>query len=146
MSDSLIPSFFYEWCERIAQVAHQIWAMWANCSGCSPKMSGHERFAQFAHQKGATMSKSLRLLTKSEGMSESLICWFFRRKRAIRSENRWANSKPWKNPYFYTDFGSVNVHSWQKAHRKATAKKEIVFYVVWNNLSMHFVTEVRSQL
>ena len=35
-SKSLISS---ERCERIAQVAHQKWAMWANCSGRSPKMS-----------------------------------------------------------------------------------------------------------
>ena len=66
MSESLISSFLvsdvskllrsltkYERCERIAQVAHQKWAtksnslrslrgnvrLWANCSGCSPKMS-----------------------------------------------------------------------------------------------------------
>ena len=66
MSDSLIPSFLVsnvskllrsltknERCERIAQVAHQKWVtmsdllrslrgnerLWANCSGCSPKMS-----------------------------------------------------------------------------------------------------------
>ena len=31
--------FFGERCEWIAQVAHQKWAMWANRSGCSPKMS-----------------------------------------------------------------------------------------------------------
>ena len=30
---------FGEWCERIAQVAYQKWAMWANHSGRSPKMS-----------------------------------------------------------------------------------------------------------
>ena len=47
--------FFGERCERLAQVAHQTWAMWANysghspnmsewanCSGRSPKMSAHE--------------------------------------------------------------------------------------------------------
>ena len=66
MSDSLIPSFLMsdvseslrsltknERCERIAQVTHQKWVTmsdllrsltknewpWANCSGCSPKMS-----------------------------------------------------------------------------------------------------------
>ena len=55
-----------ERCERIAQVAHQKWAMWANRSGCSPKMSDHERLAQVAHQKWATLSKSLRSLTKNE--------------------------------------------------------------------------------
>ena len=30
---------FGERCERIAQVSHQKWAMWANRSGRSPKMS-----------------------------------------------------------------------------------------------------------
>ena len=45
--------FFNEWCEWIAQVAHQKWAMWANCSSRSPKMSDHERLAQVAHQKWA---------------------------------------------------------------------------------------------
>ena len=36
-------------------------------------MSDFERFAQFAHQKWATMSESLRSLTKNERMSESLV-------------------------------------------------------------------------
>ena len=71
---------FGEHCERIAQVAHQKWAMWENrsgrspkmsnvseslrsltknerpweiCSGRSPKMSDHERITQVAHQKWA---------------------------------------------------------------------------------------------
>ena len=73
MSDLLIP-IFGEWCEGIAQVAYQKWA---------------------------TMSELLRSLTKNERMSqslvylsESLICSFFRKKRAIRSENPWANSQP----------------------------------------------------
>ena len=35
-------------------------------------MSNHEQFAQVAHQNWATMSESLRLLTKNEQMSESL--------------------------------------------------------------------------
>ena len=50
------------------------------------------------------VSELLRSLTKNEQMSEllvvlseSLIHSFFRKKRAIRSENRWANSQPWKN-------------------------------------------------
>ena len=33
-------------CEGMAQVAHQKWAI---CSGCSQKMSNHERIAQVAH-------------------------------------------------------------------------------------------------
>ena len=51
--------FFGERYEWIAQVAHQKWAMWANRSGCSPKMSD--------------VSESLRSLTKNEQMSELLI-------------------------------------------------------------------------
>ena len=43
---------FGEWCERIAQVAHQKWAMWENRSGCPPKISD--------------VSESLRLPTKNE--------------------------------------------------------------------------------
>ena len=46
---------------------------WAICSGFSPKMSDVEQFAQVAHQKWATMSESLRSLTKNERMSESLV-------------------------------------------------------------------------
>ena len=38
------------------------------------------------------MSKSLRLLTKNERISESLS--FLSKKRAIHSENRWANFQP----------------------------------------------------
>ena len=56
MSDSLIPSFW--------------WAMWANRWGRSPKMSDHERFAQVAHQKWVTMSKSLRSLTINERFAQ----------------------------------------------------------------------------
>ena len=44
---------FGEWCMQIAQFTHQKWAMWANHSGRSPKMSDHDRFTQVAHQKWA---------------------------------------------------------------------------------------------
>ena len=78
-------------CEQIAQVAHQKWAMWANRSGHSPKMSDHEQFAQVAQRKWAIVRELLRLLTKNERMSESLvflsvslICSFLDKKRAIR--------------------------------------------------------------
>ena len=57
--------FFNERCERMAQVAHQKWVMWANRSGRSPKMSNLERFAQVAQRKWAIVRKSLRLLTKN---------------------------------------------------------------------------------
>ena len=60
-----------------------------------------ERIAQVAHQKWATMSDLLRSLTKNERMSESLIFLseslirsFLDKKRAIRSEIKWANSQP----------------------------------------------------
>ena len=55
---------------------------WAIPSGLSPKMSNREWFTQVAHQKWATMSKSLRSLTKSKRMRESLV---FYSKWAIRS-------------------------------------------------------------
>ena len=78
MSNSLIPSFIIrllnknEWCEQIAQVAHQKWAMWANHSGRLQKMSD--------------VSKSLQSLTKNERqraihsghspkVSESIFFW-----------------------------------------------------------------------
>ena len=62
--------------------------MWANCSVHSAKISNHERFAQVAHQKWANEQIA-------RFFSESLIRSFFRKKRAIRSENLWANSQPW---------------------------------------------------
>ena len=43
-----------------------LWAMRAKPSARSPKMSNHKQFAQVAHQKRATMSDSLRSLTKNE--------------------------------------------------------------------------------
>ena len=58
--------------------------------------------AQAAYGKRATVSDLLRSLTKNEQMSEllvflseSLIRSFFRKKQAIRTENRWANSQFW---------------------------------------------------
>ena len=66
MSDSLIPSFIMSDVSELLTVAHQKWAMGANRSGRSPKLSDHEWFAQVTHQKWATMSESLRSLTKNE--------------------------------------------------------------------------------
>ena len=79
---------------------------WAICSFHSNWMSdvseslislkSNERcewIAQFAHQKWSTMSDSLRLFIF---LSESLIHSFFDKKRAIRSEIKWANSQPWE--------------------------------------------------
>ena len=51
--------FFNERCDRIAQVAHQ--------------NEQYEQIPQVAHQKWATVSESLRSLTKNERMSESLV-------------------------------------------------------------------------
>ena len=66
-------------------------------------MSDHEPFAQVAQRKLAIVSQSLRLLTKNEQMSESLIFLsellirsFLGKKGAIRLENQWANSQPYK--------------------------------------------------
>ena len=56
MSESLIFAhflFFCEQCEWIAHFAQIKWAMWANRSFRSPKMSDHERFAQVAQRKWA---------------------------------------------------------------------------------------------
>ena len=79
---------FGERCERIAQVAHQKWAMWVNCSCRTPKISDHERIPQVAHQKLAN-EQIARIF---EQIAHLLI---FRKKRAIRSENGWVNSQPW---------------------------------------------------
>ena len=63
-----------------------LWGMWAHCSGCSPKMS------EWANRSGRSpkMSEWAYLYF----FSKSLIRSFFRKKRAIRSENRWANFQP----------------------------------------------------
>ena len=67
--------FFGEWCEWIAYFAQIKWAMWANRSGCSPKMSDYERFAQVAERKWVVVSESLRSLTKNEQIAHTLIFW-----------------------------------------------------------------------
>ena len=58
-----------------------------------------EQIAQVANQKWATMSKSLRSLTKNEQIAR-FFDWIahlliFSQQRAISSENRWAYSQPW---------------------------------------------------
>ena len=65
-SDSLIPSFLKSDVSKSAKLLMTKEQLWANRSGCSPKMCDCERFAQVAHLKWATVSKSLRLLTKNE--------------------------------------------------------------------------------
>ena len=85
-SDSLIPSFLMSDVSKLLRLL--------------TKNERCEQIAQVTHQKWATMSHLPRLLTKNERItllcSKSLICSFFRKKRAIRSENWWANSQPWK--------------------------------------------------
>ena len=65
-----------EQCEQITQVTHQKWAMWANCWGRSPKMS------EWANCPFFWVNRSFAHLL------------IFRKKRAIRTANRWANSQP----------------------------------------------------
>ena len=97
MSDSLIFPHFFFFCERCEWIAHfaQIkWTMWSNRSFCSPKMSNHERFAQVAQRKWAVWAnRSFRSLKMSKWvnlsvLSESLICSFFYKRFAQKSNER----------------------------------------------------------
>ena len=88
--------FFGERCEWIAQVAHQKWAMWANRSGRSPKMSA--------------MSVSLRSLRGNEG-------WWANRSGRSPKMSKWVNgSFFWANRSF--------VHFWAKNKRFAVKTNE----------------------
>ena len=89
ISKSLISSFLVSYVSESLRSAHQKWAMWANCSGHSTKMSNHERFAQVAQRNWAIVSKSLKLLNKNERMSESLI--FFGANRSF--DHFWAKNE-----------------------------------------------------
>ena len=87
MSDVLIPTFL------VSHVSKSLRSI-INNERC-------ERIPQVAYQKWATMSNSLRLLTKNERMSElhiflseSLIRSFSDKKRANRLEIKLANSQP----------------------------------------------------
>ena len=71
-------------CERIVQVAHQKWAMWVKRSGRSPKMS-----------EWANCS----LFWANRSFAHYSLIFFSRKKRAIRWENRWANSQPWSEDH-----------------------------------------------
>ena len=100
MSNSLIPSFLMS---NVSESLRSLTKMsdvskllrlltknerpWAICSGRSPKMSNHEQIAQVAHEKWANEQ----IAHFFEQIAHSLI---FSKKRAIRSENRWANSQP----------------------------------------------------
>ena len=101
MSDSLIFAhflFFGERCEWIAHFAQIKWAMWANRSFCSPKMSDSlkslrgneqcEQIAHFTHQKWVNRSFFW------ANRSFAHYC-FLDKKRAICSEIEWVNSQPW---------------------------------------------------
>ena len=62
--------------------------LWAICSDCSRQMSDHERSAQVAQRKWATVSESLRLLKTNEqpwaigsGRSEEMREWAIRSKQ-----------------------------------------------------------------
>ena len=82
--------FFSEQSESIPHVAHQKWAMWANCSGHSPKKSDHERFAQFAQRKWKIVNKSLRSLTKNEWIAhffERIAHFWAKHKRFSRKSD-----------------------------------------------------------
>ena len=84
------------------------------------------------------VSEWLRSLTKNERMSESLvflsksfICSFFRKKRAIRSENRWANSQPcffatdsWKTGLSCVKFTQIRLSEILKVERR--------LYTMWS--------------
>ena len=80
-SYSLIPSFFNEQCEQIAQVAHQKWELWANCSGCSPKMSKWANrllslvfFEGITHYSLIFLQKTSDLPRKPWENSQSCLC------------------------------------------------------------------------
>ena len=53
-SSLLIRSYLVSKLSDLVTVAQSVWAMWANRSNGSPKLSDHEQFAQVAHQKWAT--------------------------------------------------------------------------------------------
>ena len=76
MSDSLIPSFSKSDVSESFRSLMTKEQLWASCSGHSLKMSNHEWFAQITHKKCLTLSESLRLLTKNEQMTESLVFYW----------------------------------------------------------------------
>ena len=88
--------FFNEQCEQIAPVDHQKWAMWANRSSHSPKMSDHERLAQVTHPKMIDHEPITQVAQFfwANRLNRSFFC----KKRAIRSENQCTNSQPWSFP------------------------------------------------
>ena len=71
----------------------------------------NERFAHFSLLM-SNVSESLRSFTKNEWMSKSLVFLSkLRKKRAIRSENRWANSQPRPKIIWDIFLDSDNLHT-----------------------------------
>ena len=102
--------FFGEQCERIAQVAHQNWAMWANRSGCSPKMSDVSKSLRlltknerpWAIRSGRSeemsdVSESLISLTKNERMSDSLKKFWLKKSKILFFSMFYIQFFYWKN-------------------------------------------------
>ena len=80
-----------EQCERIAQVTH-FW--WATMSDSLTSLGGNER--SWVNRSGPS-PKISQWVNRLICLSESLIHSFLGKKRAIRSENQWANSQPCQN-------------------------------------------------
>ena len=103
MSESLISSFLVSDVRELLRCSPKMSDVSKSLRLLS-KMSIHERFAKVAQRKWAIVSELLRSLTKNERMSESFIflcanrsfAHFWAKKRAIRSENWWANFQPCK--------------------------------------------------
>ena len=102
--------FFGEQCEWIAHFAPIKWAMWANHSFCSPKMSDHERFAQVAQRKWANCSG------RSPKMSEWVNRSFF-----------WANRS-------FTHFWTKNKRFAWKSNERNPSPDSIEYYQASNAL------------
>ena len=86
--------FFNELCEQIAQVAHQKWVI---CSGRSPKMSEWANCLFF--------------------WANSSFTRFCLKKRAICSENRWANSQPCISQLYTYYFAKKVTHKTKRAFK-----------------------------
>ena len=90
--------FFGEWCEWIAHFAQIKWAMQANRSFRSPKMSDHEQVDQVAKRKWAMWANQSPKMSEWEWIdhfwSETLI---FGKKTSVSLENQMSvlpNSQP----------------------------------------------------
>ena len=95
MSELLIFAHFLFFGERCEWFAH-------DRSFPLSDVSDREQIAQVAHQN-EEMSESLIFLR------ESLIRSFLGKKRAICSENRWANAQPWLPPTKMVKSGTIRL-------------------------------------